>query len=96
MGEYLVALNTTTATGSVIFTNASARRGEVCVEGSAENQTTHTKSTSIVACKAVAPYDSAVHVELLFAGGELRDVCPTSTACRMTVKDLPASPGATP
>jgi hypothetical protein len=89
MGEYLVGLNATTATGNVIFTNASPRRGVVCIQGDAENPTTHAKATSLAACKAVAPYDSSEHLDLLFAGGELRDLCPTQTACRLSVKDLP-------
>jgi len=86
MGEYLTALNTANATAQVWFTNVSTRTGVVCVHGLATNPTTHKSVESLPACQAVTPYASAVHVVLMFPGGDLSDVCPNSS-CVLSVKE---------
>jgi len=91
MGSYMTAIDLSTASGSVWFTNASARAGVVCVEGSATNEATKVSATSLVGCHEVGAYASAVRVPLMFAGGDLRAACPSAGACVLTIKDVPAS-----
>jgi hypothetical protein len=88
MGEYLTALNTSNATGQLWFTNVSARAGVVCVYGVATNPTTHKSVDSMAACQEIGPYASAVHVGLMFPGGDLNDVCPNSS-CSLSMKNAP-------
>jgi hypothetical protein len=88
MGEYLTAFDPVRAKGDVWFTNTTPQRGVVCVTGEAMNATAGTASNSLAACVEVAPYSSP-EIALMFAGGELKNVCPAPGACRLKVKDVP-------
>jgi hypothetical protein len=88
MGEYLSVLGT--ANAQIWFTNVSPRVGVVCVYGVATNSTTHKTVESIAACQEIAPYASAVHIGIMFPGGDLSETCPGSS-CVLSVKDAPES-----
>ena len=94
MGAYLSSFNYSAAQGSMWFTNVSARAGTVCVIGTAQDASVNPDferskiSESIPACQEVAAYASAVHMSLMFAGGDLNAACPKSN-CRLTLKDAP-------
>lgn len=75
--------------GSVWFTNASARAGVVCVDGVATHVNGQT-TESLTACQVVEPYASNVKIALMFAGGDIRKVCPNDD-CTLSVKDAPAT-----
>jgi hypothetical protein len=86
MGPFLSGMDG--ATGHVWFTNASARSGVVCLQGSASRQGTDGVATAIPACELVGPYVTNVKMSLLFAGGEVRAICPNGD-CTLSVKDAP-------
>jgi hypothetical protein len=75
--------------GKLWFTNVSPRTGAVCVYGVATNHTTGRSSSSIPSCASVAAYGSEVRLSLMFAGGELLDVCPKLGDCDMAIHDAP-------
>lgn len=76
--------------GLLWFTNATPREGVVCVYGVAS--TTNGQSVeSLPSCAHVEPYESNMKVSMMFAGGDLRAICPTPSACDLSVKDLPIS-----
>ncbi len=76
--------------GLLWFTNATPREGVVCVYGVAS--TTNGQSVeSLPSCAHVEPYESNLKVSMMFAGGDLRAICPTPSSCDLSVKDLPIS-----
>ena len=83
MGTFLSSLNQSTAAGHLWFTNVSSQAGVVCVQGVAGNPATRKFSTSLPACHEVGAYASAVHITVMFAGGDLAEAC-GKTACRLT------------
>jgi hypothetical protein len=88
MGSFLSSLNQSTATGHLWFTNVSPRAGVVCVQGVAGNRAIQMTSTSLPACQEVSAYASAVHMTVMFAGGDLADAC-GKTACSLTFGEAP-------
>jgi hypothetical protein len=86
MGPFLMGMDG--ATGHVWFTNASARSGVVCLQGSAAPPGADGAATAIPACEPVGPYATNVKMSLLFAGGEVRAICPKGD-CTLSVKDAP-------
>ncbi len=92
MGTILRRLDYAAAEGHVYFTNVSARAGFVCIVGTARNATTKAESTSLPACQHVTPYASSVAMSVNFAGGELRDKCPSGpSSCDFTFTEAPQS-----
>ena len=87
MGMYLGALRKDHAEGQVWFTNVSPRTGVLCIRGVAKNATTGASSESLAACQEVTPYASAVHVSLMFAGGDLTAAC-QSGPCQLSAVDV--------
>jgi hypothetical protein len=75
--------------GKVWFTNVSPRTGIVCVYGVATSHTTKRESTSLPTCTSIAAYAAPVHLSLMFAGGDLLDVCPKQGDCDLTIEDAP-------
>jgi hypothetical protein len=90
MGVFMSALNLSNATGQLWFTNVSPRVGFVCVRGVATNPTTQKTSQSLPACQEVGAYASTVRMTVMFAGGELANVCQKSQ-CDLRVEDVPAT-----
>ena len=90
-GRYLAALVPSAPgdQGSLWFTNVSPRTGFLCVYALATSRSTKRWSTSIPSCASIAPYASTVHLSLMFAGGELLDVCPKQGDCDMVIRDAP-------
>jgi hypothetical protein len=88
MGEYLSVLGA--ANAQLWFTNVSPRVGVVCVYGVATNPATRKTVESIAACQEILPYASAVHMVLMFPGGDLSEACPNAS-CVLSVKDAPES-----
>jgi hypothetical protein len=87
---FMSALNLSNATGQLWFTNVSPRVGFVCVRGVATNPTTQKTSQSLPACQEVGAYASTVRMTVMFAGGELANVCQKSQ-CDLRVEDVPAT-----
>ena len=85
-GRAMRALDVDDAKGMLWFTNVSPRSGVVCVTGVATNPTTQT-SESLPTCEAVTPY-AEVHMKMMFAGGELRNVC-KGVQCDFRLRDEP-------
>lgn len=90
MGGYMSALvpSATGEQGKLWLTNVSPRRGVLCVYGVATSRATKRTSTSMPTCVSIADY-AAAHLSLMFAGGELLDVCPKQGDCDMTIHDAP-------
>ncbi len=86
MGEFLSSLNANQ--GQVVFTNVSPRSGMLCVHGEAKNRTTLMSTTSLASCKEIGPYDSAVTVDMLFAGHDISTIC-SNASCDLQVRDAP-------
>ena len=85
MGPYISGIHYSTAQGDLWFTNVSHRTGIVCVYGEAQDPETQKTSESIAACHEVGAY-AAVHMSLMFAGGDLSSACPKSN-CRVKLKE---------
>jgi|HubBroStandDraft_4_1064222.scaffolds.fasta_scaffold741212_2 hypothetical protein len=89
IGAYMSSISYDKAQGNLWFTNVSPRGGTLCVVGVAQDPELSVKtSQSLPACQEVGAYASAVHVPLMFAGGDLGTACPKSN-CRLTFKDAP-------
>jgi hypothetical protein len=86
MGTFLTSL--TASQGQIVFTNVSPRSGMLCVYGVARNRTSGKSTASLPACKAITPYESTASLSMLFAGGEMVEICPNSS-CDLDVKDAP-------
>jgi hypothetical protein len=90
MGTFMSGLNLSNSTGQLWFTNVSPRVGFVCVRGMATNPATQKTSRSLPACQEVGAYASTVHMTVMFAGGELAEVCQKSR-CALRIEDEPAT-----
>jgi len=87
MGPYLASINYSTAQGNLWFTNVSPHAGVMCIVGLVKDPDAPGKpSESIPACQEVGAYASAVHVPLMFGGGDLVGACPKSN-CRLTFRE---------
>jgi hypothetical protein len=95
MGAFLSSLNQSAATGHLWFTNVSPRSGVVCVHGVAGDPATRRVSTSLPACQEVGAYASAVHMTVMFAGGDLAEAC-GKTACPLTFTEAPTAEAEAP
>ena len=80
------------ARGEVFFTNVSSRSGMLCIVGEARNPNTKEQSPSLAVCHEVQPYESVVHLNLMFAGGSLAQVC-GKDRCDMHIEDVPENEG---
>ncbi len=90
MGSLLSSLSQSTATGHLWFTNVSPRAGVVCVQGVAGNRAIQMISTSLPACQEVGAYASAVHMTVMFAGGDLAAAC-GKAECDLTFREAPTT-----
>ncbi|MGO9837359.1 MAG: hypothetical protein ACLP1X_24455 [Polyangiaceae bacterium] len=88
VGSYMSAINYDKAQGSLWFSNVSPRGGILCVVGLAQEPEGVRSAVSLAACQEVGAYASAVHVPLMFAGGDLAAACPRSK-CSLSFKDAP-------
>lgn len=87
IGTYMSSIDYSTAQGNLWFSNVSAHGGIICVVAVAQDPEVAIRtSTSLPACHEVGAYASAVHVPLMFAGGDLSAACPKSN-CRLTFKE---------
>jgi hypothetical protein len=88
IGPYLAGLNYSTAQGNLWLSNVSAHGGIICVVAMAQDPDVSIKiAESLPACQEVASYASAVHISLMFGGGDLATACPKSN-CRITFKEV--------
>jgi hypothetical protein len=81
------------STGHLWFSNASARDGVLCIVGIASKNGASTKS--LTTCKKVEPYETNIKLSVMFAGGDLRAICPDSS-CKFQVEDAGSTPTAQP
>jgi hypothetical protein len=72
--------------GKMWLTNVSSRSGILCVHGQATNRSTRRTSSSLPRCETISAYASA-SLSLMFAGGELSDVCPKQADCDLSIRD---------
>jgi hypothetical protein len=90
MGMFMSVLvpNSSGDQGKLWLTNVSSRTGILCVRGQATNRATQRTAVSLPRCENIGAYASAT-VSLMFAGGELSDVCPKQGDCGLTIHDAP-------
>ncbi len=89
MGPLLTAFEPRRAQGHVWFTNVSSKSGPLCIRGTATNPATGQRSQSIPACIEVGPWASTVHLVLMFADGDVANVCGKGT-CDLTLAEAAA------
>ncbi len=88
VGLFLSGLDYTSSEGGMTFTNASAKRGVLCLKGVAKNTKTAITTDSIADCKEIKPFESNVQLMFKFAASSLRKACPQTGDCEFSVSPI--------